>query len=110
MRTFAQKPKTTQPNRSATSSTRGQLFGGQAHDSNSVLHLQSTIGSHTALRFLLTNSDIDQRARTMIHEWVHRYACRFDLGYEWEEGYSGHGTLRSLLNADPWAHFVYDIR
>lgn len=55
-------------------------------------------------------SDIDQRARTMIHEWVHRYGCNFDLGYEWEEGYSGHGTLRSLLNADPWAHFVYDIR
>jgi hypothetical protein len=54
-------------------------------------------------------SDIDKRARTMIHEWVHRYGCNFDLGYEWEAGYSGHGTLRSLLNADPWAHFVYDV-
>jgi hypothetical protein len=55
-------------------------------------------------------SDINRRARTMIHEWVHRYGCNFDLGYEWQEGYSGHGTLRSLLNADPWAHLVYDIR
>lgn len=55
-------------------------------------------------------SDIDVRARTMIHEWVHRYGCNFDLGYEWEQGYSGHGTLRALLNADSWAHFVYDVR
>jgi uncharacterized protein DUF4157 len=57
-----------------------------------------------------SDPDIDTRARTMIHEWVHRYGCNFDLGYEWEQGYTGHGTLRSLLNADPWAHLVYDIR
>jgi hypothetical protein len=55
-------------------------------------------------------SSIDKRANTMIHEWVHRYGCNFDLGYEWESGYSGHGTLRALLNADPWAHLVYDLR
>jgi hypothetical protein len=54
--------------------------------------------------------DIDIRARTMIHEWVHRYGCNFDFGYEWQSGYSGHGTLRSLLNADTWAHLVYDVR
>ncbi len=55
-------------------------------------------------------SDIDIRARTMIHEWEHRYGCKFDLGYGWQEGYSGHGTLRSLLNADSFARFVYDVR
>ncbi|MBU0702121.1 DUF4157 domain-containing protein [bacterium] len=55
-------------------------------------------------------SNIDKRARTIIHEWVHRYGCNFDFGYEWEAGYSGHGTLRSLLNADTWAYFVYDVR
>src|SRR5262249_22636245 len=31
--------------------------------------------------------DIDRRARTMIHEWVHRYACNFDLGYELQRGH-----------------------
>jgi hypothetical protein len=54
--------------------------------------------------------DIDRRARWMIHEWVHRYGCNFDLGYAWESGYSSHGTTRALLNADSWAKFVYDIR
>lgn len=56
------------------------------------------------------DTDIDARARTMIHEWVHRYGCNFDLGYEWEEGYEEHGTVRALLNADSWAHFVFDVR
>jgi hypothetical protein len=53
---------------------------------------------------------VDRRAMTLIHEWFHRYACKFDLGYEWEEGYGRHGALRSLLNADTFAHFVYDVR
>jgi hypothetical protein len=56
------------------------------------------------------DSDIDARARTMIHEWLHRYACRLDAGYEHSEGYSGHGTVRSLLNADSMAHFVISVR
>jgi hypothetical protein len=53
---------------------------------------------------------VDRRAMTLIHEWFHRYACKFDLGYEWEEGYGRHGAPRSLLNADTFAHFVYDVR
>jgi hypothetical protein len=56
------------------------------------------------------DSDIDMRARTMIHEWVHRYGCNFDLGYFGSEGYGGHSTARSLLNADPWAWFCVDVR
>jgi hypothetical protein len=56
------------------------------------------------------DTDIDARARTMIHEWLHRYDCRFDLGYEHSEGYSGQGTITSLLNADSMAHFVISVR
>lgn len=51
-----------------------------------------------------------RRARTLIHEWVHRYGCNFDLGYEHSDDYPNHSTVRALLNADSWAHFVYDIR
>lgn len=56
------------------------------------------------------DSDIDARARTMIHEWLHRYDCRLDVGYEHSEGYSEQGTIRSLLNADSMAHFVISVR
>jgi len=56
------------------------------------------------------DTDIDARARTMIHEWLHRYDCRFDLGYEHGEGYSEQGTITSLLNADSIAHFVISVR
>jgi hypothetical protein len=56
------------------------------------------------------DTDIDARARTMIHEWLHRYDCRLDLGYEHSEGYSGQGTITSLLNADSMAHFVISVR
>lgn len=56
------------------------------------------------------DTDIDMRARTMIHEWVHRYGCNFDLGYFGSEGYGEHSTARSLLNADPWAWFCVDVR
>jgi Domain of unknown function (DUF4157) len=55
-------------------------------------------------------TSIDTQARMLIHEWVHKYGCNFDLGYKSNPGYSTHGTLRSLLNADPWAWLVYDIR
>ncbi len=48
------------------------------------------------------------RARTLVHEWVHKYGCNFDLGYEHEPGYAGNGTLKQLLNADSFAHFVQD--
>jgi hypothetical protein len=49
------------------------------------------------------------RSTTMIHEWVHKYGCNFDLGYEHEAGYAGHGTVRQLLNADSFANFVRDV-
>ena len=48
------------------------------------------------------------RPMYLIHEWVHKYGCNFDLGYCSESDCPG-GTVRSLLNADPWARLVGDI-
>ncbi|HEX7940372.1 MAG TPA: DUF4157 domain-containing protein [Gemmatimonadaceae bacterium] len=53
--------------------------------------------------------DIAQ-STTLIHEWVHRYGCNFDLGYEGSDEYSGGGTGRALFNADPWAKLVRDVQ
>ncbi|WGH74151.1 DUF4157 domain-containing protein [Tenacibaculum tangerinum] len=54
------------------------------------------------------SSSQSDRVTTLIHEWVHKYGCNFDLGYEHESHYSGNGTLRQLLNADSFANFVRD--
>jgi hypothetical protein len=53
---------------------------------------------------------LDYRASTLAHEWMHRYDCRLDVGYEWEGDYSSHGTLRQLMNADSFGTFVYEVR
>ncbi len=53
-------------------------------------------------------SSATMRATTLIHEWVHKYGCNFDLGYEHEPGYGGNGTVTQLLNADSFANFVRD--
>src|SRR4029434_8976794 len=51
MRTFAAKPKTTQPTTSAKeSSIRRVQVGG--HDPNSIINLQRTIGNQAAQRLL----------------------------------------------------------
>lgn len=52
----------------------------------------------------------DERAGTLVHEWFHKYGCKLDVGYDHEEGYEGHSTLRHLLNADSFGEFVYDVR
>jgi hypothetical protein len=51
-----------------------------------------------------------ERSTTLIHEWVHKYGCNFDLGYEHETGYSGNGTLTQLLNADSFSNFIRDVQ
>jgi hypothetical protein len=51
-----------------------------------------------------------ERATTLIHEWVHKYGCNFDLGYEGETGYSGNRTLTQLLNADSFSSFIRDVQ
>lgn len=59
------------------------------------------------LWFSQTNKRI--RAKTIIHEWMHRYLALLDLGYSWEDDYNKKSTLKSILNADSWASFIYDI-
>jgi myosin heavy subunit len=51
-----------------------------------------------------------ERSTTLIHEWVHKYGCNFDLGYEHEGDYGGNATITQLLNADSFAHFVKDVQ
>src|SRR5215510_12599657 len=57
MRTFAQKPKTTQPTTSAKSPILSRSLVGQAHDPNSILNLQRTIGNQAVLRLLQRNAE-----------------------------------------------------
>jgi hypothetical protein len=52
----------------------------------------------------------NERASTLIHEWVHKYGCNFDLGYEWETTYPSNGTITQLLNADSFAKFIRDVQ
>lgn len=52
MRTFAEKPKSTQQTTSLESTTLGRAHFGQSPEVNSILHLQRTIGNHAVLRML----------------------------------------------------------
>jgi hypothetical protein len=51
-----------------------------------------------------------ERSTTLIHEWVHKYGCNFDLGYEHENDYSQNSTFTQLLNADSFSSFVRDVQ
>src|SRR4051794_17508441 len=55
MRTFAQKPKTTQPSTSAKTSIVSRAHVRQGHDPSSILKVQRTIENQALLR-LLQNS------------------------------------------------------
>ena len=50
-----------------------------------------------------------ERSGTLIHEWVHKYGCNFDLGYDWEPDYPKNSTFEQLLNADSFSELVKDI-
>jgi len=53
----------------------------------------------------------EERATTLIHEWVHKFGCNFDLGYEHEtDAYGSNSTLTQLVNADSFAHYVKDVQ
>jgi len=56
------------------------------------------------------NKSSEERATTMIHEWVHKYGCNFDFGYSHDPDYSEQWTATALLNADPFAVFVRDVQ
>jgi hypothetical protein len=55
------------------------------------------------------NTELNYRGSTLLHEWMHRYHCDLDLGYEWEPDYGSHGTTRQSWNADAYAMLAYDI-
>jgi uncharacterized protein DUF4157 len=57
MRTFSQKPKTTQPTTPARSSTLSRAHLGQGQDPHSILNLQRTMGNQTPLRLLQGNAE-----------------------------------------------------
>jgi hypothetical protein len=50
------------------------------------------------------------RSEILIHEWVHKYGCNFDLGYKHEADYPSQWTITALLNADPFSEFVKDVQ
>ena len=52
----------------------------------------------------------DERAETIIHEWMHRYGCLLDLGYHEGGTSGGHGTIRSLNNADAYSNLCFDLK
>jgi hypothetical protein len=57
MRTFAEKPKATQPTKASKSSSVGRSHVRQAHDPSSILNLQRTIGNQAVLRLLQSNAE-----------------------------------------------------
>jgi hypothetical protein len=57
MRTFAQKPKTTQQPTSAKSTIAGWAHFGQSREVNSILHLQRTIENQAVQRMLQTHAE-----------------------------------------------------
>src|SRR5262245_18288663 len=62
MRTFSQKPKTTQPTTSTKSSLLGRTHVGQGHDPNSILNLQRAIGNQALLRLLRNDTEVPNNA------------------------------------------------
>ncbi len=56
------------------------------------------------------NQTPDERSATLIHEWVHKYGCNLDLGYEGETSYSNNSTVTQLINADSFAQFAKDAQ
>ena len=49
------------------------------------------------------------RSEALIHEWLHKYKCSFDLGYRGTSGYPSY-TTTAILNADSWSEFVRDVQ
>ncbi len=53
---------------------------------------------------------MDERASTLIHEWMHRYACKLDVGYEWEEGYADAVDDPPARQLRPIRDACFDVR
>jgi lysine-specific metallo-endopeptidase family protein len=49
-----------------------------------------------------SEQDINSRGETLIHEWLHWFSCKFDLGYNVENP----GGMKARWNADSPANLV----
>jgi len=76
MRTFAEKPKKTQPTASAKASSVSRAHVGQGHDPNSILYLQRTIGNQAVNRLLQANATELEggRANTTTPHFGHEFS------------------------------------
>ena len=57
MRTFAQKPKTTQQTKPAKSTNNGRAYFGQSREVSSILQLHGVIGNQAVQRLLHSKTD-----------------------------------------------------
>ncbi len=57
------------------------------------------------------DKEIAAQARTMLHEWLHRYACKFGLAYHHQQDeFAKLSKAQPKTNADSSAWFVYEAR
>lgn len=50
-----------------------------------------------------------KRSLTLIHEWMHKYFCSLDIGYEGSSEYPSH-TFTAFLNADNFENLIRDTQ
>lgn len=56
-----------------------------------------------------SNTSVNYRGSTLLHEWMHRYHCDLDLGYSWESDYKSNSHRRQSWNADAYSTLAYEI-
>jgi hypothetical protein len=56
-----------------------------------------------------SNTSVNYRGSTLLHEWMHRYHCDLDLGYSWESDYTSNSHRRQSWNADAYSTLAYEI-
>jgi hypothetical protein len=56
-----------------------------------------------------SNTSVNYRGSTLLHEWMHRYHCDLDLGYSWEPDYKSNSHRRQSWNADAYSTLAYEI-
>jgi hypothetical protein len=56
-----------------------------------------------------SSTELNYRASTLLHEWMHRYHCDLDLGYSYDPDYASHSKSRQFWNADAYSTLAYEI-
>jgi Domain of unknown function (DUF4157) len=95
MRTFAQKPKTTQLTETVKSPTPGRAHFGQSRGVSSILHLQRTIGNQDVVRLLQNKTeDLEEGSLTGASSRLTHDFSRIPVHS------SGHSTIQPQLRVD----------